>query len=159
MQEHIAAAPFRVTRPRLVQPSEPEAVPEAEYERLIAAARASNDPRQLAAILLAGDAGLRCAELLRLQWEDLTLEAVEGLSGIITRRLREALDAVAWPGRVGQILAGLETVYGVRHLAERVWERARLAGIPEGAEAGPSPRTVHLHQLRHRFGIAPTRAS
>jgi integrase len=181
-QEHVAAPPCKVKRPRLVQRSEPEAVSEAEYSRLIEAARASADPRRLVVILLAGDAGLRRGEILRLRWEDLTLGPVEGLSPhgaihvavrdetdrpksgrartvpILTERLARALEGVSWPGRVGQIVAGIGTVEGLQYMAERVWADARRAATPAlrpvepTGEPGRPRETSRLHGLRHRFG-------
>ncbi len=177
-REQMTTAPPKVKRPKLVQRAEPEAVPEAEYERLIAAARASKDPRRAAVVLLAGDAGLRREEIVRLQWEDLTLpkdgkgtilvnvrdEHDRTKSGkartvpILTQRLRDALDTLSWPGRRGSVIAGITSVKGLAWMAESVWRDMETARRKELAEAGAPvpdgdvPRGSHLHGLRHRFG-------
>jgi len=43
-----------------------------EYERLVEVAR-SIDPRTLLVVLLGGDAGMRCGEILALEWNDVDL--------------------------------------------------------------------------------------
>src|SRR5262245_42531172 len=103
---HLARVPCQIKRPRLVSRSERDAVAEPAMEALVGAASRLQDPRPVAVILLAGDAGLRAEEICRLRWSDVQEGylhiAVRGeddrtKSGrsrdvpILTQRLRDAL--------------------------------------------------------------------
>lgn len=122
------------------------------YERLIAGA---TKPEARAAILLAGDAGLRRGELLALDWEDVDLvrrvlivrrSRVQGITGTtkgnaarhvpMTELLHAALDAL--PKRKGAVL-GKKSAKGLRVLVEQAEVAAGL------------PKTGLLHVLRHTF--------
>ena len=61
-----------------------------EYERLVAAARII-DPRAHVAVLLGGDAGLRCGEMMALEWADVDLGKRQ-LRGTSQQRRAAAYD-------------------------------------------------------------------
>lgn len=155
----IPAVPCAVPRPRVVAKSERTCTPEPHFEKLLKAATNSKDPRHLALLLLAADAGLRRGEIGRVLGRHLRLggdgvtnwgtihvavlsEASRTKSGkgrtvpILSRRLHDALAAL-FPGGDGPLF-GL-TTHGVRLLTDDLWE---LAGL------GPGSR---LHELRHRW--------
>jgi integrase len=149
---YLPRVPTEIKRPRLVCRSERDAVSEQEMAALVSAAKGLIDPRPLAVILLAGDAGLRASEICRLRWSD-TREgyihvAVRGeqdrtKSGrsrdvpILTVRLREALEALPHSD-IGLVVSGCQTRWSVRRLVLSPW-RAILGGSPQA------------HRLRHRF--------
>jgi len=149
---HLARVPCAIKRPRLVRRSEREAVTEQEMKALVAAAAGLKDPRPLAVILLAGDAGLRAEEICRLRWSDIredhlhvavrdeTDRTKSGRSRdvpILTRRLRAALAALP-RSDIGPALLGCRDRWSVRRLASQAW-RLSVGGPPQ------------VHRLRHRF--------
>ncbi len=149
---HLARVPCAIKRPRLVRRSERDAVSEQEMTALVAVASRLKDPRPLAVILLAGDAGLRAEEICRLRWSDVRKdylhvavrdESDRTKSGrsrdvpILTRRLRAALAALP-RSDIGPAVLGCRDRWSVRRLASQVW-RAAL-GSP-----------AQVHRLRHRF--------
>ena len=128
--------------------------PVETYEKLIAGA-AKTGRVALAAVLLAGDAGLRRGEMLALEWSDVDLvrgvlvvqrSEVYGNVGStkgnaarhvpITDLLRDALDALPRKGK--RVLGGV-TPKELRELVERAEAAAKLAV------------TGYLHVLRHTF--------
>ena len=155
----ITAVPCAVPRPRVVAKSERSCTPEPQFEKLLKAAQKSEDPRHLALLLLAADAGLRRGELARVlgrhvqlggdgrtNWGSIHVavlsEAARTKSGkgrtvpVLTERLAAALKAT-FPGADKPLLR--TSTQGVRLLAEELWA---LAGL------GPGSR---LHELRHRW--------
>lgn len=150
----IDGVPCRVDRPRLVQRSVRQATPEADLGRLVEAAGELDDPRPLAVILLAADAGLRRAEIGRLRGEDIRAGSIhvavrsetdrtKSARGrdvpIITGRLRTALERLSpTPGQpLIRFVGGVEV--HAQDVINPVWREA-LGG------------TAQLHELRHRFG-------
>jgi integrase len=122
------------------------------YERLIAGA---TNATARAAILLAGDAGLRRGELLGLEWQDVDLvrrvlivrrSQVQGITGStkgnaarhvpMTEVLHAALEAL--PARSGRVL-GKKSPKQLRTLVEQAEDAAGL------------PKTGLLHVLRHTY--------
>lgn len=72
MREALAVRPPRAER---IEREPPKALTAAQYERLIRAAKAGADgplagARDLAIVLVLGDAGVRCEELARLERRD-----------------------------------------------------------------------------------------
>lgn len=155
----LPAVPCAVPRPRVVAKSERTCTPEPQFEKLLKAATKSKDPRHLALLLLAADAGLRRGEIGRVlgrhvrlggdgvtSWGTLHVavldEASRTKSGkgrtvpILTERLADALKAV-FPGPDETLLR--LTTHGVRLLSDELWTLSKL---------GPGSR---LHELRHRW--------
>lgn len=135
---------------------------DALYAQLVALAAADPDPRRLAVLLLAGDAGLRRGDLTLLAAEHLELAGDDRTHGwirvpvliddggrvrgpkrlraravpILTRRLAAALAALpAHPGRA--LLWPVTSGAGVDKLMQPLWRAAGCAG--------------QLHALRHRY--------
>lgn len=144
----LAAVPCAVRRPAPDGRAR-DAATDAEFAALLAAA--GNDDERLA-LLLAGDAGLRRAELWALPARDVDLEPDGAALGwihaertkshprdvpVLTARLRDALDAAA-PCADGRLLhwsspAGMDTAL-------------RALGVRAGLGS-----VVRLHALRHRW--------
>jgi integrase len=136
-----------------------------EYARLLQAASKDREPECLAAVCLAGEAGLRVGEVKALQWEDVDLVA-----GTLTVQRQVRHGQVGTPkGRTRRVvpltptllsaLKGLSTLrrgHVIRNLdgtpkadqaARSAIERImRRAGLPMGL---PNSR---WHKLRHSFG-------
>lgn len=138
-----------------------DVAPEKLVEALVAAAARpplSADPRVLAAVLLAADAGLRRGELVLPRGEHVTLKADDRALGwirvpvlgpkrgpktmqsrevpILTPRLLEALRALR-PKEHVPLLEPIRTPEGVDYLLRPLWAAAGSGGA--------------LHRLRHRF--------
>lgn len=183
-EELISHSLCQVKRPRAKQRSEPDALPEEQYERLVRAAEADGDPRVLAVILLAGDAGLRRGEIFALRGDDVWLDS--GARGVIrvpvldeesqpksgrartvpilTDRLRRALKR-CWL-EVGQpVIREAASPNTISSLGARAWREAMgVPDVPRRDRRGGTrkSRACQLHRLRHRFGTAlaeTTRAS
>lgn len=159
---YISSRPCRIPRPAVVLASRPSRTPEAEVARLVRAATSIEDPRPLLVVLLAADAGLRAAEILRLRGQDVELGSPErshyGLVHvavedelrrtksakgrtvpILTSRLERALRRRGARGRAA-VVDELRSVAGIEYQAAKAWSAAGL---------GERPR---LHDLRRRFG-------
>lgn len=131
----------------------------AEYDRLVEAA-AKIDGRAHLAVLLGGDAGLRCGEMLALEWSDVNLGlgqmAIERSNWEghvtlpkggrprrlpLTSRLAQALTA-RLRGKQKLVICDAEGVALTRKVLQHLVRRsARLAGL---AHEG-------IHVLRHTF--------
>ena len=86
-----------------------------EYERLVEVAR-SIDPRTLLVVLLGGDAGMRCGEILALEWNDVDL---------VKRQL--CVRQSDWNGQVGTPKSGrLRYVPLTRRLTAALVEHRHL---------------------------------
>lgn len=126
-----------------------------EYERLVAGAAASQ-PFDHVAILLAGDAGLRCGEILGLEWSQIDFTK---------NRLR--ISQAVWRGNLGspkhdkvrevpmtpRLAAALKSV---RSPSKRVFkEGTRHEDIQYAVERAERkagmPVTYRVHKLRHTF--------
>lgn len=171
----IIARPCPVERPAPDERTLPEAIAETRYEELLTAARALEDPRPLLVCLLAGDAGLRRAEIAHLRGQEVVLRKWDGASHgyivvandgerrtksgrgrtvpIFTARLAAALRAA--DADDGQpVVQGAETVVQVYALACEAW-RAAWPETTHAVKRGAGTRDrggARLHTLRHRFG-------
>ncbi len=153
------AVPCAVPRPRVVAKSERTCTPEPQFEKLLKAATKTKDPRHLALLLLAADAGLRRGEIGRVlgrhvrlggdgitSWGTIHVAVISETSRtksgkgrtvpILSARLADALRAVFPPA--DETVLRL-TAHGVRLLSDDLWTAAKL---------GPGSR---LHELRHRW--------
>jgi integrase len=154
----IPSVPCTVPRPRVVATSERTCTPEPQFEKLLKAAPKSKDPRHLALLLLAADAGLRRGEIGRVlgrhvrlggdgvtNWGTIHIAVLSETSRtrsgkgrtvpVHSQRLHDALKAVSPANDLALLRT---TTQGVRLLAEEIWAAAKL---------GPGSR---LHELRHR---------
>lgn len=140
------ADPFRDVKPaRDLTPSHEKRKPYSPdgFQRLVDAATGSD----LLLILLAGHAGLRCAECLALQWTHVdldsgTLRVVDGKGGksadvILSRSLHTALDAAPHPN-----------AYVIPDYRSTDQARRRLKALC--LRAGVKP--LGVHSLRHHAG-------
>ena len=129
-----------------------------ELDRLVDAAK--EEPDWLAAILVAGDAGLRLGEILALQWEDIDLK-----TGTLTVMRTDWRAQVGAPkgGRARKIPLtprAVAALKAVRHLRGKLvfcWEDGKRwtlvtmrAGIKR-QEKRCGLRTTGWHVLRHTF--------
>lgn len=154
----IPNSPHKMT---YVPQIEPEIRPytEAQYQLVVSTARTSGWPILLA-VLLAGDAGLRMAEVLGLRWEDVDLVA-----GCLTVRQQEPSPGVTRAPKGKKIRrvplspvvkSALELH---RHLGPRVVcgtdgarvDRKVVARWLEAVEELADVETKTIHQLRHTF--------
>jgi integrase len=130
-----------------------------DYARLVDAARRTG-PEALLCVLLGGDAGLRCGEMMALRWSDVDLPrhrltvrtsewkgqvtAPKGMKSRhvpLTRRLEDALRAHRHL-RGGRVLATPNgTPYTQKMVRNRVLAAAHLAQLADG----------RVHVLRHTF--------
>jgi integrase len=110
-----------------------------EYERLVEVAR-SIDPRTLLVVLLGGDAGMRCGEILALEWNDVDL---------VKRQL--CVRQSDWNGQVGTPKSGrLRYVPLTRRLTAALVERPPVDLAP--GEDLPHERIELVGCLRGRLG-------
>jgi integrase len=130
-----------------------------EYERLVSAAEAT-DPRAYVIVLLGGDAGLRCGEMMALKWTDVDLGK---------RQL--CIQRSAWKGHVTAPKGGrLRYVPMTSRLATALRTHRHLRGPLVVCGDGGAPLTQHhvqasvkraarranlsnvgVHVLRHTF--------
>jgi integrase len=130
-----------------------------EYERLVDGAARGSDPNELMIVLLGGEAGLRCGEMMALEWRDLDLSkrqicvARSEWKGHVTTPKGGRLRYVPMTARLatalrdGRHLRSARVLCrgtaplsadAVKHCVERAARRARLS------ESG-------VHRLRHTF--------
>jgi integrase len=130
-----------------------------EYERLVEGAAASSDSNEFIIVLLGGEAGLRCGEMMALEWRDVDLAkrqicvARSEWKGHVTapkggrlryvpmtRRLAGALREARHMRSARVLCHGSTSLSAdaVKHCVERAARRARLS------ESG-------VHRLRHTF--------
>lgn len=157
-QGRLYAPPLQVARPRMIQRSEPVATPESEYAAMLAAARAG----EALPLLLAGDAGLRRAEIVRLRWRDVDLRPAPDapLGSILVASESDERRTKSGRGRrvpilTDRLLAALETAPragdAVVPLSPyQLWKTA----VEARQRAGLPPAEQPLHQLRHRAATA-----
>ncbi len=143
-----------------------------EYERLVEAAAAS-DPRAHLVVLLGGEAGLRCGEMMALEWTDvdpdkrqLCVQRSEW-KGHVTTPKGGRLRYIPLTGRLGAALRDHRHLKGPRVLCERdgapLTMRA-VQGLVLRAARRAGLKNVGVHILRHTFCShlamrgAPTRA-
>ena len=157
----IETLPARVKLLR-VSPSEVAFYEPHEYEKLVQAAKSIGDHRLLVFVLLGGDAGLRCGEILALEQTDIDLKrgvlhvrqseweghvtvpkSGRGRKVVLTERLKEALTTNRHL-RALRVLWRDEKEGKVTQVLLAKWMRRlqRRAGLKE---------TGALHILRHTF--------
>ena len=157
----LEAMPARVKLLK-VSPSEVPFYEPHEYERLVEAARSIGDHRLLVFVLLGGDAGLRCGEIIALEQTDVDLKrgvlhvrqseweghltlpkSGRGRKVVLTERLAAAL-AKNRHLRGQRVLWREESEGKVTQVLLAKWMRRlqRRAGLKE---------TGQLHILRHTF--------
>ncbi len=157
----LEAMPARVKLLK-VSPSEVPFYEPHEYERLVEAARSIGDHRLLVFVLLGGDAGLRCGEIIALEQTDVDLKrgilhvrqseweghvtlpkSGRGRKVVLTERLAAAL-AKNRHLRGPRVLWREESEGKVTQVLLAKWMRRlqRRAGLKE---------TGQLHILRHTF--------
>ena len=143
-----------------------------EYERLIKAAR-ETDQQALLIVLLGGEAGLRCGEMMALEWTDLDLAkrqlcvARSEWKGHVTVPKGGRLRYVPLTTRLAGALREHRHLRGSRVLCERdglpLTQRA-VQGLVLRAARRANLHNVGVHVLRHTFCShlamrgAPTRA-
>ncbi len=145
--------PCKIARPRPVERSQRRATPEPDLDRLVGAAAQLDDPRPLAIILLAADAGLRRAEIGRLHGEDIHRDRIHVAvrseqertkSGrgrnvpILTVRLRRALKSLSRRDGHRLIKTDYRSHGAVQDVVNPLW--LKVLGT-----------RAQLHELRHRF--------
>ena len=117
-----------------------------EYERLVEVAR-SIDPRTLLVVLLGGDAGMRCGEILALEWNDVDL---------VKRQL--CVRQSDWNGQVGTPKSGrLRYVPLTRRLTAALVEHRHLRSKRVLCQADGSPFTRQI--VQNRMILAARRAN
>lgn len=108
-----------------------------EYERLVEVAR-SIDPRTLLVVLLGGDAGMRCGEILALEWNDVDL---------VKRQL--CVRQSDWNGQVGTPKSGrLRYVPLTRRLTAALVEHRQLRSPNVLCQDDGQPLTRQMVQYR-----------
>ena len=143
----IDREPCRVERPRMIPKSIPAATSDDEYTTLLDAAAKIADARVEVALALAGEAGIRASDIVRVRGRDADLDRSvlvvpvlgdesrpKGAAEIrvpISPRLRQAIERRA--AKLDERLVPL-TRFGLMKLLGRAFDRP-----------------VHLHALRRRF--------
>ncbi len=136
-----------------------------EYERLVEAARA-HDPRTLIIVLLGGEAGLRCGEMIALEWADVDLVNRQvcirrsDWNGQVTTPKGGRLRHVPLTRRLAAALAEHRHLRSARVLLQDdgqpltrqiVQTRAKRAARRAGLAEGMKPGLGGVHILRHSF--------
>lgn len=147
--EHLSRLPCEVRRPKAVDLSPRQPVPDEEFSEVLKRARLQFDRRVELINLLARDAGLRLGDMKILRGEDVLENGflyvrVRGEAEdrpkaprgrfvpVLTDRLKDAL--ASFPRVPGRSLLGVKDSQSIRNLAGKAW-------------TGPAP----LHRLRHGF--------
>jgi len=160
----IGRLPVKIDLVRAVPPTM-ERYQQSEFDRLVTAAK-KLDPRIIAFVLLAGDAGLRAGEVMALEWTDLDLDGGfinvqrtewRGVVGApkggrsrtipMTTLLKDALKALRHlqgPRIFYRPAVGTRGIRTVTQKTLQKWMEAatRRAGLPASGK---------LHILRHTF--------
>lgn len=119
-----------------------------EYERLVETAR--TEPQAYLAVLLGGEAGLRCGEIMALEWPDVDLHK---------RQLCVARSE--WKGHVTMPKGGrLRYVPLTKRLTDALRDRRHLRGARVLCDAEGKPRTqkvvqVMLRRAARRANVKP----
>ena len=143
-----------------------------EFERLVAAVKTS-DARAYLIVLLGGESGLRCGEMMALEWSDVDLGKRQlcvqrsEWKGHVTTPKSGRLRYVPLTVRLASALRDQRHLKGPRVLCERddspLTQRA-VQGLVLRAARRANLRNVGVHVLRHTFCShlatrgAPTRA-
>jgi integrase len=117
-----------------------------EYERLVEAARRIGDDRLLVFMLLGGDAGLRCGEIIGLEWGDVDLAK---------RQL--CVRQSDWNGQLGTPKSGrLRYVPLTQRLTAALVEHRHLRSKRVLSQTDGSPFTRQI--VQNRMNLASKRA-
>src|SRR6202171_5427414 len=154
--ELIARAP-RIELPTFMQPRM-AFYDFDEWERLVEGARRAG-PMQLAAILLAGEAGLRRGELVALEQADIDARAVtiqrSEWKGKIGKPKGGKIRRVPMTQRLREALAAVRHLRGKRLLWQASGRRVAITTLQSWLETSCRraglPESVNLHKLRHTF--------
>jgi len=130
-----------------------------DYEALVVAAKAT-DPRAHIAVLLGGEAGLRCGEIMALEWRDVNFRkgqiCVERSewNGHVTTTKGGRLRYVPMTGRLVAGLRAHRHLQGARVLCREGGQpslRRSCRTSFDGPRAARSCRGAGIHMLRHTF--------
>jgi integrase len=130
-----------------------------DYERLVDAAAAA-DPQALLAVLLSGEAGLRCGEMLGLEWRDVNLGERQLCvqrsvwKGHVTSPKGGRLRYVPLTVRLAAALRGHRHLKGARVLCSSDGEpltQRLVQGLVQRAARRANLPNVGVHILRHTF--------
>ena len=130
-----------------------------EYERLVAAANGT-EPLAYLAVLLGGEAGLRCGEMMALEWSDIDLAKRQlcvqrsDWKGHVTVPKSGRLRYVPLTSRLANALRTLRHLKGPRVLCSTDGSpltQREVQGLVRRAARRASLRNVGVHVLRHTF--------
>jgi integrase len=130
-----------------------------EYERLVAAAKRS-EPLAYLAVLLGGEAGLRCGEMMALEWRDVDLEKRQlcvqrsEWKGHVTVPKSGRLRYVPLTSRLANALRAFRHLKGPRVLSSAdggALTQREVQGLVRRAARRANLRNVGVHVLRHTF--------
>ena len=128
-----------------------------DYERLVTAAKA-NDPVGYVAVLLGGDAGLRCGEMMALEWSDVDLNKRQlcvqrsEWKGQVTVPKSGRLRHVPLTSRLAIALRAFRHLRGSRVLCSKDGSpltQREVQGLVRRAARRANVRHVGVHVLRH----------
>jgi integrase len=131
----------------------------AEYEQLVDTAQ-STDPNTYLIVLLGGDAGLRCGEMMALEWRDVDLQkrqiCVERSEwkGHVTTPKSNRLRYVPLTARLAAALRSARHLRSARVLCQgdgSPLTQRLVQGLVQRAARRANLRKVGVHRLRHTF--------
>ena len=131
----------------------------AEYEQLVDTAR-STDSNTYLIVLLGGDAGLRCGEMMALEWRDVDLQkrqiCVERSEwkGHVTTPKSNRLRYVPLTARLAAALRSARHLRSARVLCQgdgSPLTQRFVQGLVQRAARRANLREVGVHRLRHTF--------
>jgi integrase len=160
--KRIPAAPCTIKLGKVDDQQEAHFYEHATYERIVSAARTLDDPRILAAVLLAGDAGLRRGEIIALAPEDLDLKPEKprvnvrrnvfiersGRETVGTPKGGKAKDVPCTPRLVEALRA---VTARERRVFGRITPKIVRLWIMRAEKAAGLPETGRCHVFRHTF--------
>ena len=130
-----------------------------EYERLVVAAKAS-EPLAYLCVLLGGEAGLRCGEMMALEWNEVDLNKRHlcvqrsEWKGHVTAPKGGRLRYVPLTARLADALRATRHLRGPRVLCSRDGSpltQREVQGLVRRAARRANLRHVGVHVLRHTF--------
>ncbi len=130
-----------------------------DYERLVTVAKAS-EPLAYLAVLLGGEAGLRCGEMMALEWRDIDLAKRQlciqrsDWKGHVTAPKSGRLRYVPLTSRLASALRTLRHLRGARVLCSADGSpltQREVQGLVRRAARRANLRNVGVHVLRHTF--------
>jgi integrase len=130
-----------------------------DYEQLVTAAKAS-EPLAYVAVLLGGEAGLRCGEMMALEWSDVDLNKRQlcvqrsEWKGHVTTPKSGRLRHVPLTSRLAGALRAFRHLRGPRVLSSADGSpltQREIQGLVRRAARRANLRHVGVHVLRHTF--------